>query len=323
MIANPTGAAEPVTHPRAKPFRADLRDSLVAYRVEQQLSNSDLATELGTSSTRVSKYLNGKPEGEVETLEAAIEDVLRNAPRRRAVKISAFETPAVRRLRTTCEIIRKTNDIGLIHSPAGLGKSCAAQLYQAENGASLLLTLTKWNAGAGGLAAGLLALMETRGKRRDERRDEWLIGRLARSNRLLIIDNAHRLTASGRQWVFDFHDATGIPVALVGNPEVLDAIRENDQQFSRIGIVRSIDATEHEAVARAMLERIFPEGLDKLLPLAIEVVSRRGHLRALRKHLVLLPEFLPAARGDVAKAFRMAHTQLVSEYHLSAEEDES
>lgn len=303
------------TPSRLKPYNEELRAQLAAYREEHGLSIADLAKELAIGDASVSRYLNAKPEGDVAGLEARIEDVLKAAPARRAGAKGLFETPVARALNAACQTIRKTNDVGLIHGPAGLGKTCAIKLYLVANPAALAVTVSRWSNSAAGLER-TLAEQFTRRRRRGTRA-EWLVDRMRDSNRLLLIDNAHRLSGSGRQWIFDFHDDTGIPIALIGNPELLDAIRENDQQFSRIGLLRPLkpDLATSTAAA-AMLQLHCPAHARQLQSLAEQVAGERGHLRALKKHLLLLPELMGAARNDVKRAFLMAHTQLVNDYAL-------
>lgn len=313
----PTG--EDATVSRLKPYNDELRAQLAAYRELHELTIGDLSRELSIGEASVSRYLNGKPEGDVARLEARIEDVLKAAPERRAAATGLFETPVSQRLNAACQTIRKTNDVGLIHGPAGLGKTCAIKLYLVANPSALAITCTRWSNSGAGLER-TLADQFVRRRRRGTRAD-WIVDRLKDSNRLLLIDNAHRLSGSGRQWIFDFHDDTGIPIALVGNPEVLDAIRENDQQFSRIGLLRPLKPElASTAAITAMLQLHCPAHARLLQGLAEQVVRERGHFRALKKHLLLLPELMGAAHGDVKKAFLMAHTQLVNDYALRERE---
>lgn len=308
---------------KIKPFTEATRAALAAYRDAHTppLSLTQLGRELGINSSHVSKYLAGKPECDVPRLEAVIEDVLRSAALRRVERESLFETPVSKSIHSACELIQKTNDFGLIHGPAGLGKTSGVARYRTENPSALVVTLTRWGCDASGLAAALCAGMEMRGKAAGTRRADWLVERLRGSNRLIVIDNAHRMTRSALAWIFDFHDpesesGTGCPIALVGNPELLEKIAANDQQFSRIGLLRPLKLTGAETLADAMLQRLCPAHAARLIDLAKRVVSERGHLRALKKHLLLMPEFLDAAGGDPRKAFLMAHTQLVSDYKL-------
>jgi DNA transposition AAA+ family ATPase len=300
-----------------KLYNETLRAALDEYKEKQKLSTSDLAKELNSNSTQVSKYLSGKPEGDVEKMESTIEDVLKSAARRmQATAVTLFECEATKKVAAALEMIRKTNDIGLIHGPAGVGKTCAATHYLHNNPSAVMLTVTKWTGSAQGLARTMFAAAETRGWKHNKTMSAWLVERFAASNRLIIVDNAHRLTTGGREWLFDFHDATLVPIALVGNPEILNGIKTNDQQFSRIGLCREIKMKDPKQVARNLLSQIAPGAKESIDDMAEKITEERGHARALKKHLLLLPEMLAKSKGDFRQAIAMAHTQLVSEYQL-------
>jgi DNA transposition AAA+ family ATPase len=300
---------------RAKAYDADLRAALSAYKAEQHLTNAQLARQIGVGETRVSKYLNGSPDGDVARLEQNARDVLAAAPARRGVAESLFETDASIEVATVCELIRKTNDIGLIHGPAGAGKTSGIDRYCASSPATIRVTLSRWDAGPAGLEASICDRLEAPRSRR-ERRSAWMLRTLTGSNRLLILDNAHRLTRGALAWLFDFWDATRLPIAMVGNPEVLTLIEENDQHFSRIGVVATVQVAEPESFAREMLRLHCPANERELLKLATAVAAERGHGRALLKHLLLVPEFMAVAGGDARRAFKLAHTRLVNAYSL-------
>lgn len=318
-ISIPTGYTAPEsTSPRCKPFREPLRAALSEYKNKHTLSNAQLARELGIDPTGVSKYLNKKPEGDIDQLEARVQDVLKAAPKRREVTAELFQTSVTRSVAARLEIIRKTNDFGLLTGHAGIGKSCAVDLYAAANAASILVRLSRWSAHSGGLEAALFSQLETKAKERFIRRAEWMVDRLKGSNRLVIIDNAQRLTSGALDWLFDFHDATGCPIALVGNPDILTKIARVDQRFSRIGYAREVTLMKPEPAAMQLLEQLCPGDAEELKDLAVAVASQRGYLRALRKHVALMPELLQAAGGDASQAFRMAHTQLVNDYTLES-----
>jgi len=123
------------------------------------------------------------------------------------------------------------------------------------------------------------------------------------------------MTASARQWIFDFHDATGCPIALVGNPEVLSAIRENDQQFSRIGLRTEVKGDKASADVDRLISIHWPAAAESLNGAAIKVIKERGHLRALKKQLLLARDISPTFDSPL-EAFQAAHTKLVRDYAL-------
>jgi DNA transposition AAA+ family ATPase len=136
------------------------------------------------------------------------------------------------------------------------------------------------------------------------------------------VDNAQRLASSGRQWIFDFADEAECPVALIGNPETLDKIRTNDQQFSRIGIHANYELDSRElpgASAHVAAQHSDPETAEQIADLVAFIAAREGRLRAVRKTVVLAQELRAISadlRDNPRKAIRAAHARLVRDYTL-------
>lgn len=280
-------------------------------------SQADFGREIGYSAGQISRYLNGKFIGNLSKLESVIEDVLKSAATRQAEALAIFETNVTLMVNATLERIRRTNDVGLIFGPAGVGKTCGIVLYLKVNLSAILLTATRWNRDAGGIQNLLFSAVETRGYDNRTPRMDFVTRKLKDSNRLLIVDNAQRLTTGALEVLFDLHDATGIGIAFVGNPEVLDSIRKSDQQFSRIGIKKEVQIDKPAKVAEKMVELSGANGhADALTDLAEQVVSQKGHLRALKKQLRLGKEIAAETALGAVDSFRAAHGQLVRDYQL-------
>ena len=56
------------------------------------------------------------------------------------------------------------------------------------------------------------------------------------SERLIIVDDAHKLTRPALQFFFDLHDATQCPIAFVGVFDLLLKLQDDPQRFSRVGL---------------------------------------------------------------------------------------
>ena len=302
-----------------KPIRADLLAQIRAYKSTNKLSDEKFARLIGASGSQVNRALNNKFEGTPEVFESKVEDFFKAEPSRRAAREELFENEFSRSIKTFLDTVRRTEDIGIAYCAAGKGKTSGIALYLAENPLAVGIELSKWNGGADGLARLMFASIDARSWKGNTSRGDFLAGRFAESRRLIIIDNAHRMTAGARQWIFDFHDATGCPVALVGNPEILDAIRLNDQQFSRVGLrseIKGGGAKQAESDGDKLTEIHWPEARGKLAGLAATVIKNRGHLRALKKQLLLARD-LAAGFDTPAEAFEAAHTKLVRDYSLT------
>ena len=309
--------------PESKEFDEGLRARLQEYREanrERPLTMSEIGQELGVSSTTVNKYMAGKPEGDVLKLERLVADMLKAASKRQRSDVPFFPTNVSAKMSATFELIRKTNDVGLISGPAGVGKSKTIEEYLRKNATTLAISVPRWQRSDAGVCGLLFDECDTTSWDQRTPRSQYLVERLQRSNRLLVIDNAQRMTLSAREWVFDFHDKTGCPIALVGNPEVLVAIRKNDQHFSRIGIRQEIAVDQKHVAdyARQMVDALVTDAQAGLYDLATAVAEQRGHLRALRKQLLLMIDLAATQTyaGDQVKAFGDAHTKLVRDYSL-------
>jgi len=314
----------PVPEPAKKQFNEKMRQLLRAYATAQSLTNAELGDELGgIHPTLVSRYLNGKPDGNVVRLEAAAADVIKNAARRREIAIKLFPTNVSLQMNSNFETIRKTNDFAVITGPAGGGKTCGIHLYVAINPTALFITMTAWQRNVIGMESILFGEMSTSDWSRNEPRATYMARKLKNSNRLIIVDNAHRLTNWTLNWFFDFHDETGCPVALVGNPEILKLIRTNDQRFSRVGLCDPLPAPDHKKykIVEQIVTQIAPEANGYLNDAGAVVVEQHGHLRALRKQVSLAREIrenTPGMGMGWEEAFEAAHLKLIRNYRLVA-----
>lgn len=317
-----------------KPFNEELRKRFAEYRTKNNLSLRELALEVGINATQVSKYLNSKPTGDVEKLEGVIEDVLDNEQTRRDLATQLFKNAISESVAGGIEIIRETNDIGLLHGEAGLGKTCGLSLYAIQNPSAILVTCGRELRTAHHLHQAIVPRAPRR--RSKDRRTKSAAPRLTAwqrtvakykdSNRPFLLDNAHRLTLGALQWLFDFHDATNCPVALVGNTEVLKLIQDNDQMFSRIGLEWPIGISNAKGVSRApeivrpLLAHYLPEGAREVFDLALVIAEEEeaGHFRSLKKVCVLAQKF---KSKDVSwtDAFKAAFERQVHHYSLERE----
>lgn len=319
-------AEQPAGPSRVKPFNNLLRMELAAFKEAKQYTMEELAKQLDASTTAVSKYLSGKPEGDVPKLEHKIDDVMRNDLKRVEARAHVRECHVSRKVNAFFETVRKRNQVGLLYGDAGLGKTCGSRLYCAENATSVLFTAKKFHANPQQVVNLLWGELKPEQKKWTATRMEFITEKLHGSNRLLVIDNCHKLTRSALDVFFDLHDETEVPIALVGNKEVLEKIRMSEQNYSRIGYVKELklehpkkqeesDAAELTAI---VLEQYAPEAREELFPLALQVMEKAGHARALRLQLQLAADIKEKApRLPWAEAFKGAHTRLIRNYDLT------
>lgn len=303
-----------------KEFSEATRQSLIRYMEDYNQSLGDVAKDTGYSTSTLSKYRAGKPDGDVSKLEGVIVDIIANAPEREAQKYTIFCHHVTDTIRDICEIVRRKRRFGIVTGDAGLGKTKGIELYCINNPSSILVTIQR------GLCAGpkeICRAIVAAGEKRSTHKGashHTAIAKLKGANRLVFIDNIHLLTKAGLGWLFDLFDKTGSPILGTGNPEVLQRIRASDQQLSRIGYFRALELLPEKAKkpAENIIHRYFPDHVKQLGKLAMQVVEEQGHFRALDNQLILAQEILSGEPGmSIEDAFRAAHERLVRNYDLN------
>lgn len=302
---------------------------LVRFKTERNLTHDQIGVMLGVHESYVSKFIRGKNDFDPVRMQAAVQDLLKSEALRSGDAIELFPTFISQRISGAFDKIRKTGDIGLIFAAAGLGKTSAMALECQSRPLTLSITASKGNASASDIEGMIFALIETKEWDRQSKRRNFIVQRTKDSRRLLMIDNAQRLTSDSLKYIFDLHDQTGLPIAFLGNPEVEIAIRRNDQLFSRIGIKpdlrvwndggkKLVSDSEMEAVADGILQRMIPEWHATIRDLAVQIVWQQGHFRALRKTITLAHELAQAGGklADPRTAFAAAHKMLPRNYSL-------
>ncbi len=313
---------------KVKPFNEQLHARLLAVKVQHGWTLTDLQKMLGNSPAAISKYLNGKPEGDVKALEAKLEDLVINAELRAQMPEEdkrLFHTLVVKQISNTCDIAKRNAMMGMVIGEPGLGKSCALKMYADADPWAIRLELNTVT--GGGTPTAMVRAFWRRINTasfapKEQSKGEWLLDRFTGTGRLLIIDNAHLLSEKGLEWVLGFHDGTGCPVVLVGNSELATTMRKVQRGPSRIGVTTKCDLKRTTAeVAKAYLEKTWPEAVADLAGLAAEVVERPGALRALRQVVSVAKGWYADGKrgaGTFEDAFRMALAKQVVDYKLAA-----
>lgn len=299
-----------------------IRLALEEYCETHDLTRADIGRRLGFSPTRVSKYINlghgNKPEPDAERVEAAAKAFLRHIARRTALHNNLFPTAVADAVINIIRLIRKTGDIGVIHGRAGIGKTCAAELYARDTDGVCLITATRYNRDAAAVARMMFEQLERGNWPGNVKQSTWIEDTLRGTERVIIVDNAHKLHFSGLEWLFDLHDATLCSLVLIGNPEVRHVLLRSDQIFSRVGIFEQIHPSkkrvEDRKVASNLLKQLCPAAHDELIDAATDALGRLGHTRSLRKQLVLATEIHAAAGSGKSwtPAFDQALTRLIT-----------
>jgi DNA transposition AAA+ family ATPase len=315
--------------PAARLIAAELLTELDAMKRQLCLTNKQLGTRVGFSESQVGRAFAGKFAGDVARFETNAREFLRReeeARQRPAVKLqkSGF---VVEPMADFLNAVQAAGDIGVAYSAAGRGKTCGTLAWVEANPLAVLVTACKQLSGWRVLRDAIIdALPYSTRPRKRENKAQFIQRIFANSGRLLIVDNAHLLTASARYWLaYDWHGNTGCPVALIGNECIVNQwghreAREdaNDQLSSRVGIAQEIrPAAESTARMNALasMELLFPQatGDEEAIGLGEAIIKTKGHGRALQKHLNLARVLSEERRLQPAEAIRAANKMLLGE----------
>jgi DNA transposition AAA+ family ATPase len=307
---DPTGTS-PSDNPRS------LRELLLAAREEDGLTITKMSQQIGYSTSVLSQYLTGIYPGDTDRFERRAADWLRARDRKKRIGVKLIESEATRTVMAALETIRRTNDVGVIYGDAGIGKTSGIALYLEENPTCVEISLSRWARNDAQIERLIFGAMDSGAWKGNTPRAEFIVSKLRGSNRLLIVDNAHKATAAGLEWLFDLHDETRIPIALVGNEEVIRPIQANDQRFSRVGLKQPVTVSKPRALVKHLVQSVAPQFLGQVETLLEQVAEQHGRFRAVTKGLSLSATLAEAGGLDPISAVKAAHQRLVRHYELA------
>jgi DNA transposition AAA+ family ATPase len=300
-----------------------LRAALLDYRTSQGLTNSVLGRRLGQSSTFISKYLNDSLDRDPADFAAKAWNVLTALKARLEDATNIFDTSVTRNIAGRIEMARRTQDVLLIYGPAGEGKTCGARAFVAANPGTLYFELSSYQRSDQKVYAAIFERLERRSDwKGNTSRAEFIHTQLRGSHRVIICDEAHLLDATGRQALFNLNRDTGCAVVLIGNKEILDKIRRNDQHLSRVGVKGEPALTAKElpdVAARVAAQFSSAEFAAEILDLVAFIATKPGRLRSVRKAVILAHELAEKNGTDPRASLRAAHSNLVRDYPLPSD----
>ncbi len=304
----------------------DLLLQLIAQRKgsAEELSNNKVAKRLGYSSSVISQYLDpdgNKYPGDVVKLEKSVDDFIRNELRRKVSGVDTIESVQVKELAKALEYIRKTNDVGEVLSEAGVTKSRAVDHYSLANPLAVVVRARQWLKDEHSVMQAIFEKVKGGYDNRTKRIDH-VLKKLTGSERLIIVDDAHKLTRAALQLCFDLHDETLCPFALVGIFELEDKLADDAQRFSRVGLRWEIKPEDPKQLSDHLVKSLCPNitmpDQRIIFPLCEQVAEQHGHFRSVHKQLKVAAE-IREGKPDInwETAFKSAHTMLVRKYPLN------
>jgi DNA transposition AAA+ family ATPase len=285
------------------------------------LSQATAARKIGVDPSALSGWVTGNLKGRWQLVEAKVDDFVRTEPLRRHVSQEIFEHDTVEHMRRVVDDLLKTSHVAMYLGDSGVGKTSAILKMLEEHPLCVLVTAYTLGGAASAMLYRLKSSISMRGFGGWRKNNHggthlnYIIDHFKGSERLIIVDNCHRLTVTGIEFWFDFRDQTGCPVMFVGCQEFMDRmnkVRNNDQQLSRTGELWTVKMNGCERMAEGMLRKFMPAHVEELLPLAAKVAARPGHARTLFGRLELTRKALANSNGkaDVCQLFEDSRSLL-------------
>ncbi len=255
-----TMASQSITLPQRgalpEPTRTKVRANVQAYIKRHSLKYAAIARQLSVPSSTLSEVLRGKYKGDPDSilrkLNAWIDD---DAGRRNKDKpLGFYETNVFKAIRDAARYAKRhaltdpamqfaqdDSRIVLAYGPSGCGKTMGAKALVHDDPNAIYVRIRTNGGTAKGVLDAIIDYCKWAGRSYLTQRQTFIMDRLRGSGRLLIIDEAHRLSRTGYEVLRDLADECGIPILLLGTSEIKDRVhriragadKARDDQFCR------------------------------------------------------------------------------------------
>lgn len=204
-------------------------------------SQSQVATRLGKSPAVVNQYLQGKYNGDQTAIDKAVEQLHERLKAKEKNGLTAIfvRTETAKKVLNLCAMAHAVGDIYLLVGEAGLGKTVALKEYAKRHDGVLMLEVDPTYSSKVILSE-LCHLLNVQAGKTNHAMFEAVVGKLADSERLLIVDEAELLNTRALEVLRRIHDRTNIGIVLAGMPRLRANLRgakgEFKQLYSRVGL---------------------------------------------------------------------------------------
>lgn len=256
------------------------------FALDQRMSLADCAQALGYDNSTIFRVLKGTYEGSYKNICEAIRSYKRLATERASIQQNEWvENKATRMIFAGLNYAMANNSIATILGESRMGKTVTAKRWRDENnhGRTVFVTAPAY----GGTRRLLFDIAKCVGVNTNKSAVDVheSILRAFNRNRILIIDEAHRLLPGDRgrqdpqklEILRDLHDRTGCALCLLATQRFDTELRKGaeyqfEQLIGRIGmpvrLPRNFLVTDIEPIVRQYVKRPSDSMLDTALGLA-------------------------------------------------------
>jgi DNA transposition AAA+ family ATPase len=313
-----------------------LRAELAALRKEGW-SNGRIAAAIGYSGSVISQYLadeGNKYAGDVDGLQGRIREFLRDRRISQDTGVTSLACEVSRQIEDAIEDARTGRKRVAIIGLPGIGKSRGVSLYVAKHSLAIAMLANSWSYDKWHAARILLKAADVTHTKHGLAEIAVLADKMHGSTRTIIVDDAHKLTRDALQLFYDFTDSTGMPMALLGTPELEAKLKDNGQRLRRTGNVYRLRVTSPDDLIQHHLEEMIPDGggeeAEELHALCRKIVGKEvTHGSPPRKTFTVHPGAFGNLQMELALALRLkrkdwswceavqrAHRKLIRDYQL-------
>ncbi len=201
------------------------------------VSQEKLAKMAGISGGSLSGFLKCQYGGRAERVAQKLTAVLDTEESRGEAVLAVkepevVETSVMQKMWFGMQYANDRNDVICIYGAPGIGKTITLNKWVAQHTNSIFFTASPNIHNGKDVMEEILEAMNKKQSGRNKTLEKAIIQILNGSNRAIIIDEAHFLQLTALETLRRIHDATNVPLILVGNPAILDIITEQNKTLT-------------------------------------------------------------------------------------------
>jgi len=261
------------------------------HALDAKLSLKECGEALDYDESTIFRVLKGTYEGNWKNIGAAIGSYRKLVESRGTIQQNEFvETPATKAIFTGLDYALANNSITLIVAESGQGKSVSARAWKTlNNHGRAVLVIAPAYGGTKALLRDIAAAIGVNRNLNAVQMHESILRGFNR-NRILIVDEAHRLLPGDRRTnpanleiLRDIHDRTGCALALVATARFQNELQKSEYMFEqligRIGLSIRLPRKTTEAHLDPIVRQYVTRPGKGLMETLVDVANKPGRLR--------------------------------------------
>lgn len=280
----------------ARNFNEPLHARFLRWRDHSGKSDKQIGAKLNRNEKIVKQYINLEYEGPISILEKDIKALLfREEDLDFTTRSDVFcETSISSSIFEVFEFCDRYDEMGMVISAAGVGKTETAKEYKSKNPNTVLITmdLTRRSLGSVLTTIGEKVCHRSFGNLLNSERLGTIIQELKNSNTFIIVDESHLISWEGLDSFKAIYDHSRVGIVFMGQVKLYNQMKKDshkgflwDQFSSRIAIQRYVGTIEFNDVA-LIANSIYSSGLPKkCLEFLYQKASGSGKFRSMVKLL--------------------------------------